>query len=242
MNNLPQVVKEFAPHGTLRAALNFGNTVLVQRGSSGEPRGIAPALANELARRLGIGVEFVPFEAAGQVFEALARQAWDVAFLAIDPKRAAEIAFTAPYVLIEGTYVVPGDSALRSVEDVDRDNVRVAVGQGSAYDLYLSRNLKHASLVRYQGGATTRAAFVAEQLEALAGIKQQMLEFVAAHPQYRLVPGRFMVIEQAMGVPKGRHLAARYLHDFVEEMKSSGFVTRALRANGQTDAEVAPAA
>jgi polar amino acid transport system substrate-binding protein len=243
-NELPRnVVTELAPSGKLRAAINFGNAVLAQKDpASGEPRGVSPALARELAQRLGVPVAFVPFEAAGKVFDALPSGVWDVAFLAIDPTRAAGIDFTAPYVMIEGTYVVPANSPLRTIADVDRDGVRVAVGRASAYDLYLTRTLKHAKLIRESSGVDAFDLFLKDRLEAIAGVKQPLVAFTKTHPDTRLIPGRFMVIEQAVGTPKGRPAGARYLSTFVEEMKASGFVARALAESGQNDAAVAPPA
>src|SRR3954468_6343189 len=161
----PDVVKDFAPTGTLRVAINLGNSVLAQKDTaSGQPRGIRVELARELGRRVGLTPKLVTFDAAGKVFEALKAGAWDVAFLAIEPARAAEIAFTAPYVIIEGNYMVPVESPLRAVTDVDRDGVRIAVAKGSAYDLYLTRTLKHAQLVRSPTGNEAMAMFVADKL------------------------------------------------------------------------------
>jgi len=243
-NDLPRnVVTELAPSGKLRAAINFGNVVLVQKDpASGELRGVSPALARELARRLGVPVEFVTFDAAGKVFDALQAGVWDVAFLAIDPARAAGIDFTAPYVVIEGTYVVPANSPLRAIADFDRDGIRIAVGRASAYELYLTRTLKHATLIREQSGADAFDLFLKDRLEAVAGVKQALVAFTKTHPGMRLIPGRFMQIEQAMGTPKGRSAGARYLREFVEEMKASGFIARELAKSGQTGATVAPPA
>jgi len=155
--------------------------------------------------------------------------------------RANEIPFTAPYVIIEGTYVVPDASAIRTIDDVDREGVRVAVGRGSAYDLYLARTIEHAQLVRFATGAEALQRFVRDGLEAAAGVKQPIVAFAAAHPELRVVPGKFMAIEQAVGVPKSRSDAATYVRAFVEEMKASGFVAASLAASGQAGATVAPA-
>ena len=241
-NDVPQnVVRELAPGGRLRAAINFGNTVLAQKDPvTGEPRGVSAELARELARRLDVPIEFVSFDAAGKVFDALAAGAWDVAFMAIDPVRAVGIDFTAPYVLIEGAYVVPSDSPLRIVEDVDRDGVRVAAARGSAYELYLTRALTRATLVRESSGSEALARFLKDRLEAAAGVKQPIVAFANANPGLRVIEGRFMAIEQAMGTPKGRQAGVRYLRKFIEEMKSSGFVADALERSGQGDAAVAP--
>jgi polar amino acid transport system substrate-binding protein len=233
-----EIVKEFAPTGTLRAAINYGNSVLVQRSASGELSGITVDLATELGRRLGVTVTLVPFDAAGKVFEALKIGAWDVGFLAVEPVRAAEIDFTAPYVIIEGVYMVPKDSALKTVADVDRDGVRVSVNKGSAYDLYLTRTLKHATLTRSDDGVGT---FKKDKLEAAGGVRQPLEEYAKTDPSVRVMDGRFMAIQQAMGMPKGRSKAHAYLKSFVEEMKASGFCAASLKRANQPDAQVAPA-
>ncbi len=235
-------IRELAPTGKLRAAINFGNPVLAQRDpATGEPRGVTAALARELARRLGVPIEFVPYDAAGQVSAAARSGVWDIAFLAIDPARAVDIAFTPPYVLIEGTYLVRDDSPLRAIDEFDREGVRIAVGDGSAYHLYLKRTLKKATLVAVRTSSDNVNYFLAERLEA-AGVKQPLVRFAAENPGVRVIEGRFMVIEQAMGTPQGRPEGARYLREYIEEMKASGFVARELERSGQTDAAVAPAA
>lgn len=233
--------KDLAPRGKLRAAINFGNPVLAQRGPDGEPRGVSAALAHELARRLNVPIEFVTFDEAGKVAEAAAEDKWDIAFLAIDPKRATTIDFTPPYVLIEGTYLTPANSPLKQVEDVDRDGVRVAVAENSAYDLYLTRNFKHAKLIRGVNSAAAVAEFEQGKTDVLAGVRQPLETYARAHPVTRVMDGRFMSIQQAMCSPKGRETAARYLRDFIEDMKRSGFVAKALAESGQS-ASVAPAA
>jgi polar amino acid transport system substrate-binding protein len=235
--------KEIAPKGTLRAAINYGNAVLAQKDpATGEPRGISVDLARELSRRLGVPLEVVPFEAAGKVFEAAKTGAWDVAFLAADPARAEDISFSAPYLVIDGTYLVPKDSPIHSVEDADKDGIRIAVGKKSAYDLYLSRTLKHAQIVRAETTPGAIDLFLQERLDAAAGIKQVFVRVAKENATVRVVDGRFMRIEQAMAVPKGREGAAKYVRDFVEEMKASGFLAQSLEKNGQRDSEVAPAA
>jgi polar amino acid transport system substrate-binding protein len=239
----PDLVRELAPTGRLRAAINFGNSVLAQPDpAGGPPRGVSGDLARELARRLGVGIDYVTFDAAGKVFEALKQGLWDVAFLAVDPVRAAGIAFTAPYVVIEGVYLVPKDSKLQTVDDVDRDGVRIAVAKGSAYDLYLSRAVRHATLVRQPNGPEALEMFVRDRLEAAAGVRQPVSAFAQTHPDTRVIPQRFMAIEQAMGTVKGRDAGVAYLRTFIEETKASGFVARALAASGQGDAAVAPPA
>jgi polar amino acid transport system substrate-binding protein len=236
------VVRDIAPTGKLRAAINFGNTVLVQRDAAGgEPRGVSPDLARELARRLGVPIDYRVYDAAGKVTADATRDAWDVAFVARDPDRAKDIEFTAPYVIIEGAYMVPASSPLQKIEDVDREGVRIAVSRGSAYDLFLSRGvIKRATLVRAPSPPASIEQFATEKLEAAAGVKSPLMEYARAHPEYRVLPGRFMMIEQAMALPRGRPLAARYLREFVDEMKASGFVAASLERSGQKDAAVAP--
>ena len=237
-----QIAETIAPSGHVRAAINLGNPVLAQKDPrTGRPRGVSVDLARELGRRLDVPVELVPFDTAGRVFEALQRDAWDVAFLAIEPVRATEITFTAPYVILEGVYLVPEASPLRTIDDVDRAGARVAVVRGSAYDLYLTRSLTHAQLVRVATAAEATDVLVRDGLDAVAGVKQPIVAFGGAHPGFRVIPGRFMFIEQAVGIPKARDSAASYLRAFVEEMKASGFIARALAASGQADATVAPA-
>jgi polar amino acid transport system substrate-binding protein len=239
----PDVVKDIAPTGKLRAAINVSNIVLAQRDpAGGDPHGITVDLARELARRLGLPIELVIFQSAGRVTDALKTEAWDIAFLANEPVRAAVIDFTAPYVLIEGTYMVPMDSPLKAIADVDRAGVRIAVAQGSAYDLYLTRTLESATLVRYATASLAVPQFVADKLEVAAGVRQPLLLFAKTNPDVRVMEGRFQVIEEAIGTPRGRDIGAPYLRAFVEEMKATGFVARALERSNQPDATVAPPA
>ena len=199
-------------------------------------------LARELARRLNLTLVYVPFDGAGFVPPAGQAGAWDICFLAIDPKRAEGIDFTAAYVVIEGAYLVPAGSPLRSVDDVDREGVHIMVDHGSAYDLFLQRSLQHAALVYPPEGERAGVFYLAHPVEVLAGVRQPLAEMARLHPELRLVPGRFMEINQAMGVIRGRYAGLAYARQFVEEMKASGFVARSLAASGQVDAGVAPPA
>jgi polar amino acid transport system substrate-binding protein len=236
-------VAALAPGGKLRAAINFGNPVLAAKNPvTGEARGVSVDLSRELARRLGVTLEMVPYNAAGQVVEGLKSGAWDVAFLAIDPARAVDIAYSAPYVVIEGVYLVPDASPIRRNEDVDRDGVRVVVGKGSVYDLFLSRELKHATIVRAPTSQAVTDLAMAQKLDVAAGVKQQMEADARRVAGVRLLEGRFMVINQAMGTPRGRDAGAKYLREFVEEMKATGFVAQALARQGIEGAMVAPLA
>ena len=233
------VVTSLAPTGKLRAAINIGNPVLVQRNTvTGAPSGMTVDLARELERRLGVPLELVVIDGAGKSFDAVKTAACDIGFLAVEPARAAEIDFTAPYVIIEGVYAVRADSGLTTNADVDRTGVRVAVNQGAAYDLYLTRSLKQATLIRAEESFDV---FLREGLEAVAGVKQGVVRFVNDTPVARMLPGRFMEIQQAMCLPKGREAGAAYLRAFVEEMKASGFVGEAIVRAGQ-EATVAPPA
>ena len=241
---VPETVRsDLAPNGMLRAAINFGNPILASRTpSTGEPRGVSVDLSRELARRLGVPLQFVTYDAAGKVVAGLKSGAWDVAYVAIDPARAVDISYSAPYVVIEGAYLVPQGSPIHSNADVDRDGVRVVVGAGSAYDLFLSRSLSRAKIVRAPTSPAVTDMFVAQQLEVAAGVKQQLEADARRIAGLRLLDGRFMVINQAMGTPKGRDAGAKYLREFVEEMKASGFVAQSLARHGVDGAAVAPAA
>ena len=230
-------IKDLAPTGTLRVGINLGNIVLAQTDAAGELKGVTVDLARELGRRLGVPVELNRFDAAGKSFDAMKSGKLDIVFLAIEPVRAAEVAFTAPYVIIEGVYMVSKESPIIAVDQVDRDGVRIGVNKASAYDLFLSRSLKHATLVRGESGVDL---FVAQKLEAVAGVKQPIVAYAKTNPNVRVLDGRFMEIRQAMGTAKGREVGARYLHGFIEEMKASGFVADALKRSNQPDASVAP--
>jgi polar amino acid transport system substrate-binding protein len=239
--SLPEVLQELAPTGRLRTAINCGNPVLAQLDSrTGEATGVSVDLAREFGRRLGIPVELIIFNSAGKVFDALNTSSWDIAFLAADPLRATQIDFTTPYVVIEGTYLVQNNSPLWKIEDFDKEGIRIAVGMGSAYDLYLTRTLKNAELMRAPTSADAIDLFIAEQLDAAAGIKQPLVDYARTHPDLRVIQGKFTSIEQAIGTPKGRSVGSAYLQAFIEEMKSSGFVAAGLKRSGQTGAEVAP--
>ena len=233
----------FAPTGRLRAGINIGNPILARIDTAtGRPVGVSVDLANGLAQRLGVPIDLVVFDAAGKSVEALTAERIDVGFFAVDPVRGAGIAFTAPYVLIEGAYLVRNDSALRANDEVDRAGTSVMVGLGSAYDLYLTRELKQAKIVRAPTSPKVVDAFVAEQADVAAGVRQQLELDAKRLPGLRLLPGRFMVIEQAMGSPKARgpEVAAE-LARYVEAMKASGFVAESLKRHAIEGASVAPA-
>lgn len=238
------ILAALAPTGTLRASINLGNPILAGTDpASGAPCGVSVDLAQALAARLGVPLELLVFETAARSVEAVTQERADIGFFAVDPVRGASIGFTAPYVLIEGAYLVRDDSPLAANEEVDRAGRRVVVGAGSAYDLFLTRELRAAQIVRAPSSQAVVEMFVAQGLDVAAGVKQQLEADALRHPGHRLLPGHFMVIRQAMGLPKGRGEAARQvLADFVEAMKAGGFVADALARHGIEGASVAPAA
>lgn len=242
MNLTPALIKDFTPTGKLRASINLGNPILANKDpSTGQPFGISIDLANEFARRLGAGIELVVFDTAGKSADALKNNQADIGFIAIDPVRGEGIRFTPPYVQIEGSYMVPAGSAIQANEEVDKQGNRVTVGAGSAYDLYLTRELKHAEIVRAPSSPAVVDTFLAQKLEVAAGVRQQLEADEKRVAGVRLLPGRFMVINQAMGTPKGRSdEALGCLTEFIEEMKAGGFVARAMERHGIKGASVAP--
>jgi polar amino acid transport system substrate-binding protein len=238
----PLTIAALAPTGKLRASINLGNPVLANKDSAtGQPVGVSVDLARAFAKLLNVDIELLVFDAALKSVDAVATEQADIGFFAIDPLRGESIAFTAPYVLINGNYLVPADSSIRSNDEVDRPGNRVAVGKGSAYDLYLTRELRHAQLVRVTTSQAVVDAFIDQRLEVAAGVKQQLEADAARVPNVRLLPDSFMVIQQAMGLPRNRgEAAAAMLRQFVEDMKSSGFVARSLARHGIKGASVAP--
>jgi len=240
----PAILSAFTPTGKLRASINLGNPILANRDpATGEPFGVSIDLARAFAERLSAELELVVFDAAGKSVQALTEERADFGFFAVDPLRGEMVAFTAPYVLIEGFYLVRDASPIRTNEDVDQPHNRVTVGKGSAYDLFLTRELKAAQIVRAPTSQAVVQTFVEQQLEVAAGVKQQLEADAAKTTGLRLLGERFMVIRQAMGVPKSRgEAAAAALNEFVEDMKESGFVADSLRRHGITGASVAPPA
>ncbi len=242
-NPSPAVCAELAPGGTLRVGINHSNFLLVNPASPhGAPRGVAPDLAAELGRRLGVPVAYVSFAGAGETADAATKNAWDVAFLGAEPQRANEIAFSAAYLEIPVTYLVPAGSPIRSLADVDRTGVRVAVSAKSAYDLFLSRSLRHATLVRAEGLPAAFELFKLQRLEALAGLRPGLLADAAKVPGSRLLDGQVTAVQQAIGTPKARMVGARYLREFAEEIKASGLVARLIEKHGVRGVNVAPPA
>ena len=241
MKPTDDIVRAFAPTGRLRASINTGNPILAAPDGA-TAKGVSVDLARGFAQRLGVPLELVVFDTAGKSVDAVTREEADIGFFAIDPKRGEGIHFTGPYVLIEGCYAVKNDSPITAMDQVDRAGVGVVVGKGSAYDLFLSRELKNAGIVRAPSSPAVVQHFLEHGADVAAGVKQQLEADAQRLGGLRLLPGRFMVIQQAMGCPRSRgEAAAQVLAGYVEEMKASGFVQQALDRHGITGAAVAPA-
>ena len=240
----PELVKAFAPTGKLRASINLGNPILANRyAATGEVFGVSVDLARALAQELGVAAELVVFDAAAKSVDAVKAGQADIGFFAVDPLRSDGVRFSAPYLQIEGAYLVRNASGLSDNAQVDRAGTSVMVGKGSAYDLYLTRELKAAKILRAPTSPAVVDSFIAENADVAAGVKQQLQADAARLPGLRLLPGRFMVIEQAMGVQANRGDAAQaLLRAFVERAKASGFVAASLQKHGIKGAIVAPAA
>ena len=236
------IVKELAPTGTLRAAINLANFLLVTgRGANGEPQGVAPDMARAVANRLGVPITYVPFERPSHLAEAAASGVWDIGLIGAEPARAETITFTAAYAEIEATYLLPADSALKNIADVDQKGVRISVNGGSAYDLWLTRHIKHAELVRTPSIDESYDHFVREGLDALAGLRPRLLSDVEKLPDARVLDGHFTTIQQAIGTPRKNTAAAAFLADFVEEAKRSGLVAELIELHRVRGLSVAPA-
>jgi polar amino acid transport system substrate-binding protein len=229
------VISELAPTGTLRVGVNLSNILLVTgQGPSGDPEGVSPDMGRAIADRLGVEVAYVTFPSPGEVADAVADNAWDIALIAAEPKRAETIAFTRAYVEIEATYLVPEASPIRTIQDVDRPGVRIAVSNRAAYDLYLTRHLQHAELHRAQGLTATVDLFVSERMDALAGLRPALLDNARDLPGVRVLDGRFTAVQQAIGCRPGNRAAIAFLEDFVAEAKGSGLVQRLIDRHGVT--------
>lgn len=239
----PTLRERFAPTGTLRAAINLGNPLLARADDAGAARGVSVDLAQELAARLGVPLALVVVDTAAQSVQHVRDETADIGFFAVDPARGAGLAFSAPYLLIEGAYLVREAAPQRANDDVDRDGTRVVVGQGSAYDLHLTRALRRATIVRAASSQAVVETFLASGHDVAAGVRQQLEADAARHAGLRLLPGRFMLIQQAMGLPQSRGEGARQaLAAFVEEMKAGGFVAAAMARHGVHGASLAPPA
>ena len=236
-----EIKSELAPTGVLRAGINMSNFLLVTgKTASGDPQGVAPDMAAEIARRLGVPVKYVQFERPSKLADAAGTNTWDIGLIGAEPQRAEKISFTPAYCEIEATYLVQPNSPFQAVGDVDRAGVRIAVRRGAAYDLWLERNIKHASVLRSDSAEGPLNQFVAEQLEALAGLRPGLLADVKKVPGGKILPGNFMTVQQAIGTEKKNTAGAAFLAGFVEEAKRSGLVAKLIERHHVVGLSVAP--
>ncbi len=227
------VIAELTPTGTLRAAINMANMLLVtSEAPNGDPAGVAPDMAADIAGRLGVGVTYVPYASPGEVGDAVGRDEWDIALIAAEPSRAEHILFTTAYVEIEATYLVPPGSPLQTVEDVDAPGIRIATMARSAYDLYLTRTLQHAELVRNTEMGGTFDMFVAEKLDALSGLRPALIKNALEMPGSRVLDGRYTAVQQAIGCKKQNTAAGAFLQSVVDDVRQSGLVGRLIEKHG----------
>ena len=235
----PAIRSELAPTGKLRVGLNMSNVLLTATdAATGKPKGLAADLGQELGKRLGVPVELVPFPNPGAVADAAKSGVWDVGFIGAEPQRANEIDFTAAYVEIEATYLVPPGSPIKAIADVDRPGIRIAISDRSAYDLYLTRHLKHAELIRARGDDVLKR-FVSDKLDAMAGLRPGLVKIQENLPGSRILEGNFTAVQQAAGAPKGRPAGAKYLREFIEDVKATGLVAKLIEKNNVSGLTVA---
>jgi polar amino acid transport system substrate-binding protein len=222
-----ELASELAPTGVLRAAINMGNFLLVTgKSAAGDPEGVSPDMAKAIAERLGVPVAYVPYARPGELADAAESNVWDIGLIGAEPQRAEKIAFTPAYVEIEATYLVPPGSPLNAIAEVDRPGVRIVVSARSAYDLWLARNIRHAEVVRLEGGDAVFQHFVDDKMDALAGLRPGLLAYLEKLPGARILEGQFTAVQQAVGTPRTNTAGAAFLRDFVEEAKRSGLVAR----------------
>jgi polar amino acid transport system substrate-binding protein len=240
----PDVIADLAPTGVLRAGINLSNFLLVTgKSAAGDPEGVAPDMAHEIATRLGTPVKYVPFKTPGELADVAGNGVWDIGLIGAEPQRAEKIAFTAAYVEIEATYLVPEGSPLKTIADIDRPGVRIAVTGRSAYGLWLDRNIKHAELVRSETLDSAYEQFVRGGLDALAGLRPRLLSDVEKLAGARIVDGQFTAVQQAVGTARQNSAGAAFLAEFVEEAKASGLVARLIerhKVRGLSVAALAP--
>jgi polar amino acid transport system substrate-binding protein len=237
----PEIKAQLAPHGVLRAAINMSNFLLVTgRSADGDPEGVSPSMARAIAERLGVPVKYVPFPKPGELADEAGKDVWDIGLIGAEPARAEKIAFTAAYAEIEATYLVPAGSPLKAIADVDKPGVRIAVTARSAYDLWLERNIRQATLVRSNSLDGAFDQFAAEKLEALAGLRPRLLTDLQKLSGATILPGQFTAVQQAIGTARANAAAAAWLQDFVEQAKASGLVRQFIEQHKVTGLSVAP--
>ncbi len=237
----PDVLSQLAPHGVLRAAINMSNFLLVTGANpEGEPEGVSPDMAREIARRLGVPVRYLPYPKPGELADDAGKDVWDIGLIGAEPARAEKIDFTTAYVEIEATYLVPAGSPLQNLADVDKPGVRIAVTARAAYDLWLERNIQHATLIRSNSLDSAFEQFVADKLDALAGLKPRLLSDVQQLSGARILDGKFTAVQQAIGTARGNAAGAAFLQSFVDEVKASGFVAGLIEKHRVRGLSVAP--
>ncbi|HEY4250692.1 MAG TPA: transporter substrate-binding domain-containing protein [Roseomonas sp.] len=238
-----EILAELAPTGVLRAGINLSNFLLVTgRSASGDPEGVSPSMAKALADKLGVPVKYVPFPKPGLLADAVDDNLWDIGLIGAEPARAEKITFTAAYSEIEATYLVPAGSAITAIDQVDKPGIRIAVSARSAYDLWLVRNIRHATLVQVEGGPATLEKFRDEKLEVLAGLRPGLLTDQEALPGSRILDGQFTAVQQAIGTQKRNTAGAAFLRQFVEDAKTSGLIAKFIEQHKVRGLSVAPRA
>jgi polar amino acid transport system substrate-binding protein len=239
----PEAKSELAPTGVLRAAINLSNFLLVTgKSPSGDPEGVAPDMARAVADKLGVPVVYVPFKTPGELGDNAGKGVWDIGLIGAEPQRAETIAFSAAYVEIEATYLVPAGSAIKTIAEVDKPGIRIAVTGRSAYGLWLERNIKQAQLVRSDSLDGAFQQFVADKLDALAGLRPRLLQDIEQLPGARILDGQFSAVQQAIGTARANRAGAAFLAGFVEEAKASGLVGRLIEKHHVRGLSVAPKA
>ena len=237
------IAAELAPTGVLRAAINMANFLLVTgRTANGDPEGVAPDMARVIADKLGVKVHYVLFERPNALADAAGSNVWDIGLIGAEPARAAKIAFTTAYVEIEATYLVPPGSPLQSLADVDRAGILIGVTAGSAYDLWLERNIQNATLVRSNPQRSAWQQFTEDRLDAYAGLRPGLLSDLAKLPGSHILAGQFTAVQQAIGTSKANLAGAAFLQNFVENAKASGMVASLIEKHHVTGLSVAPPA
>ena len=234
---------QLAPTGVLRAGINLSNFLLVTgRSENGDPTGVAPDMAREIAAALGVAVKYVTFKSPGELGDQVGKDVWDIGLIGAEPQRAEKIQFTAAYVEIEATYMVPEGSPIQSISDVDRKGVRIAVSARSAYDLWLVNNIRNATLVQVSGLDAAYEKFMSDKLDVLAGLRPGLLKDVEKAPGLKILDGKFTAVQQAVGTAKANVEGAAFLVDFVEKAKKSGMVQSFIDRHRVKGLSVAPPA
>ena len=234
---------ELAPTGVLRAGINLSNFLLVTgRAANGNPEGVSPDMAHAIADRLGVPVQYVPFKTPGELGDQAENNVWDIGNIGAEPQRAQKIFFTAAYCEIEATYMVPTGSPIKSIADVDKKGVRIAVSARSAYCLWLENNIKNATLVQVSGLDAAYNKFVADKFEVLAGLRPGLLKDMEKAPGMKILDGKFSAVQQAVGTPKKNSAGAEFLSTFVEDAKKSGLVASFIEKHKVKGLSVAPPA